>query len=40
MGEQIPEEEYLGVFKDMFVDLGLPSKRVDEFEFEYVPTIW
>ncbi|MGB2727929.1 MAG: hypothetical protein WBD09_05570 [Halobacteriota archaeon] len=40
VGEQIPEEEYRGVFRDMFVDLGLPSKRVDEFEFEYVPTIW
>ena len=40
VGEQIPEEEYRCVFRDMFVDLGLPSNSVDEFEFEYVPTIW
>ncbi len=33
-GEQIPEEEYRRVFKDMFVNLGLPVEKVDEFEFE------
>lgn len=40
VGEKIPEEEYRGVFKDMFVNLGLSSKKVDEFKFTYVPTIW
>lgn len=39
VGEKIPEEEYRGVFKDMFVNLGLSSKKVDEFEFTYMPTI-
>jgi hypothetical protein len=40
VGEKIPEEEYRGIFKDMFVNLGLPSERVDEFEFMYSPSIW
>jgi hypothetical protein len=31
--EQIPEEKYRRIFKDMFVNLGLPAEKVDEFEF-------
>lgn len=38
--EKIPEEEYRRIFKDMFVNLGLPAEKVDEFEFEYVPSVW
>lgn len=38
--DKIPEEEYRSVFKDMFVDIGLPPERVDEFEFKYRPSIW
>ena len=37
---EIPEEEYRRIFKDMFVNLGLPAEKVDEFEFEYVPGVW
>jgi len=39
-GEKIPEEEYRGIFKEMFVNLGLPPEKVDEFKFEYIPTDW
>jgi len=35
--EEIPEEEYRRIFKDMFVNLGLPAEKVDEFEF---PGLW
>jgi len=38
--EKIPEEEYRGIFKEMFVNLGLPPEKVDEFKFEYNPTVW
>ena len=38
--EQIPEEEYRRIFKDMFVNLGLPAEKVDEIEFEYIPGLW
>ena len=38
--EEIPEEEYRRIFKDMFVNLGLPAEKVDEFEFKYVPGVW
>jgi len=38
--EQIQEEEYRRIFKDMFVNLGLPAEKVDEFEFEYIPGLW
>ncbi len=38
--EQIPEEEYRRIFKDMFVNLGLPVEKVDEFEFEYIAGLW
>ena len=38
--EEIPEEEYRRIFKDMFVNLGLPAEKVDEFEFEYIPGLW
>ena len=33
--EQIPEEEYRRIFKDMFTDLGLTAEKVDEFEFNF-----
>lgn len=39
-GEKIPEEEYRGVFKEMFASLGLPPESVSEFEFKYVPGNW
>jgi hypothetical protein len=39
-GEKIPEEEYRGIFKEMFVKLGLPPEKVDDFKFEYIPTDW
>jgi len=32
-GEQIPGAEYRRIFKDMFVNLGLPAEKVDDFEF-------
>ncbi|KAF5419248.1 MAG: hypothetical protein C5S44_11185 [Candidatus Methanocomedens sp.] len=38
--EQIPEEEYRRIFKDMFVNLGLPAEKVDEIEIEYIPGLW
>ena len=38
--EQIPEEEYRRILKDMFVNLELPAEKVDEFEFEYIPGLW
>lgn len=36
-GEEIPEEEYRGIFKKMFVNLGLPPEKVDEFKFNDNP---
>jgi hypothetical protein len=39
-GEKIPEEEYRVIFKEMFVNLGFPPEKVDEFKFEYNPTVW
>ena len=39
-GEKIPEEEYRCIFKEMFVKLGLPPEKVDDFKFEYIPTDW
>ncbi|RLI77830.1 hypothetical protein DRP05_09140 [Archaeoglobales archaeon] len=38
-GEEIPEEEYRGVFRGMFTNLGLVAK-VDDFEFSYSPSMW
>lgn len=38
--EEIPEEEYRGVFRQMFDDVGLPPEVVDELTFEYTPTVW
>ncbi len=38
--EEIPKEEYRSIFKEMFVNLGLPPKKVDEFEFNYMPGVW
>ena len=39
-GEKIPEEEYRGIFKEMFVKLGFPPEKVDDFKFEYNPSVW
>ncbi len=39
-GKEIPEEEYRAVFREMFGNLGLPPEKVDEFEFEYSPSVW
>ena len=39
-GKEIPEEEYEAVFREMFENLGLPPEKVDEFEFEYSPSVW
>ena len=36
--EEIPEEEYRRIFKDMFVNLGLPAEKVDKFE--YIAGLW
>lgn len=38
--KEIPEEEYRAVFREMFENLGLPPEKVDEFEFEYSPSVW
>jgi hypothetical protein len=39
-GERIPEETYIGVFKKMFKDIGLPEASVDEYEFNYSSSVW
>ena len=39
-GEELPESEYRGVFREMFAAVGLPAERVDEYEFEYSPSVW
>ncbi|NJD54027.1 MAG: hypothetical protein FIB07_14310 [Candidatus Methanoperedens sp.] len=36
--EEIPEEEYRRIFKKMFANIGLQPEKVDEFEFNYVPS--
>ncbi len=38
--EEIPKEEYRSIFKEMFVNLGLPPEKVDEFKFNYMPGVW
>lgn len=38
--EEIPEDEYRGVFRQMFTDIGLPPEVIDELTFEYTPTVW
>ena len=39
-GEHVSEDEYIDVFSEMFDSLGLPVDRLDEFEFEYTPSVW
>ena len=39
-GEELPESEYRGVFREMFAAVGLPAERVDGYEFEYSPSVW
>ena len=36
--EEIPEEEYRFIFKEMFANIGLQPEKVDEFEFNYEPS--
>ena len=38
--EEIPEDEYRDVFKQMFSDVGLPPAVIDDLTFEYTPTVW
>jgi hypothetical protein len=40
VGEEIPEEEYRGVFRQLFADVGLPPAVVDDLTFEYEPSVW
>ncbi|WP_178917184.1 hypothetical protein [Natronomonas gomsonensis] len=40
VGEEIPEEEYRGVFRQLFEDVGLPPETVDDLTFEYSPSVW
>lgn len=40
VGEEIPEEGYRDVFRELFEDIGLPPAVVDELTFEYAPSIW
>ena len=39
-GEIISEDEYREVFREMLTNMGLPSESVDEFEFDYSPSMW
>lgn len=39
-GEKIPEDEYRSIFKEIFENLGLPPEKVDDMEFEYIPSVW
>jgi hypothetical protein len=39
VGEELPEEEYRGVFRELFSDVGLPPEAVDALAFEYAPSI-
>ncbi len=39
-GERIPEEEYREIFREMLTNMGLPPEYVDEFEFNYSPSMW
>ncbi|WP_435118520.1 hypothetical protein [Halolamina sp. C58] len=39
-GEELPEAEYRGVFREMFAAVGLPADRVAGYEFEYSPSVW
>ncbi|WP_157744221.1 hypothetical protein [Halopenitus persicus] len=38
--EDIPEDEYQGVFRQMFSDIGLPPEIINDLTFEYTPTVW
>lgn len=40
VSEQIPEEEYKQVFKEMFGKMGLPPEKVEDFEFDYQYSVW
>ena len=40
VGEEIPEETYRDVFRELFGDIGIPPETVDELTFEYSPSIW
>jgi hypothetical protein len=38
--EEVPEDEYRDVFRQMFSDIGLPPEVIDDLTFEYTPTVW
>ncbi|WP_197431238.1 hypothetical protein [Halorubrum sp. CBA1125] len=40
VGEEIPEDEFRQVFRDMFDDVGLPTEVVGHLRFEYAGSIW
>lgn len=40
VNEEIPEEEYRDVFREMFDNIGIPAEVVDDLTFEYSPSIW
>lgn len=40
VGEEVPEDEYRGVFHRMFEDVGLPPGIIEELTFEYASSIW
>lgn len=39
-GQEISEEEYRTVFREMFENVGLPADKVDEIKLNYTPSIW
>jgi hypothetical protein len=40
VGEQVPEERYRTVFREMFKNIGLAEEDVDKFSFQYSPSVW
>lgn len=38
--EEIPEDEYRRVFREMFSDISLSPEVIDEVTFEYTPIVW
>ena len=40
LAEEILENEYRQVVRDLFEDVGLPTEVVDDLTFEYADSIW
>lgn len=40
VGEEIAEDEYRSVFRQLFEDVGLPPDVVDDLSFEYSSSVW